>query len=88
MTNRLVALKPKDFYEDVLKGDFKKINERSPMFYEFILKCAREESRQDVVHAIIEEYYTQKPSVDWLAVGVATLVFGVVFIGVARITCG
>lgn len=43
------------FYEDVLRGDFKRIRERSPKFHEFVLCCAQKDGRQDVVDRLLAE---------------------------------
>ena len=43
----------KCFYEDVLKGDLKRIKDRSPKFPEFVLRSALQDGRRDVVDILL-----------------------------------
>lgn len=82
-------MKVQEFYKDVLGGDFTRIKERSPNFHTFVLQCARQDERRDVVDALMKHDFSGEcdPGLDWFAISTAVVVFCIVFVGVKRITC-
>lgn len=82
-------MKIQDYYKDVLGGDFTRIKERSPNFYMFVLQCARQDGRRDVVDALMKHDFSGefKTTLDWFAISTAVAVLCIVFVGVKKITC-
>jgi hypothetical protein len=81
-------MKVRDYYKDVLGGDFTRIKERSPNFHTFVLQCARQDERRDVVDALMKHDFsgTCNPTLDWVAISTAVAVLCIVVAGVKRIT--